>query len=156
MNCDRREVTLAEELVELSGAQGALDKDDDLVKLHIVKKLVELAVLLLLIKLDVVLLKTVQGELGVVINVNLKRVLHELLADRADFLGQGGAEHHDLLLGWGGAEDLLDVAAHVWKRSQYLLTLCAEIYHTNLIEHLVTLIEDEDLDASETEVLVTD
>lgn len=87
VNCDRWEVTLAEELVELSGAQGALNKDDDLVKLHIVKKLIELAVLLLLIKLDVVLLKTVQGKLGVVINVNLKRVLHELLADRADFLG---------------------------------------------------------------------
>ena len=113
VNCDRREVTLAEKLVELSGAQGALHKDNDLVKLHIVKKLIELAVLLLLIKLDVVLLETVQGKLGVIINVNLKRVLHELLANRADLLGQGGAEHHNLLLGWRGTEDLLDVAAHV-------------------------------------------
>lgn len=41
-------------------------------------------------------------------------------------------------------------------RGQYLLNSCAEIYHTNLVKHLVTLIENEDLAASEAEVLVAD
>ena len=36
------------------------------------------------------------------------------------------------------------------------MALFAEIYHTNLVEHLVTLIEDKDLDATKAEVLVTD
>lgn len=38
---------------------------------------------------------------------------HELLADGADLLGQGGAEHHDLLLVRRHLEDVLQVAAHV-------------------------------------------
>ena len=57
-----------------------------------------------------------EGELGVVVDVDLKWVLHEFLADWADLLGEGGTEHHDLLLGWGGTEDLLDITAHVWSR----------------------------------------
>ncbi len=42
--------------------------------------------------------------------------LHELLARYANFLGEGGGEHHDLLLVGSGPEDLLDIAAHVWDR----------------------------------------
>ena len=84
------EVALSKQLVELGSAHSALDEDDDLVELKVVKQLVQLAVLLLLLKLDVVLLKTVQGELGVLIDVVLRRVLHELAADGLDGLGQGG------------------------------------------------------------------
>lgn len=40
-------------------------------------------------------------------------ILHELSADGTDFFAQGGAEHHDLLLVWGHAENLLDVTSHV-------------------------------------------
>lgn len=113
MNSDTGEVALAEQLVQLVSAESALDEDNDLVELKVVQKLVQLAVLLLLAELDVVLLQTVEGELGVVINVDLQRVTHELLADGADLLGQGSAEHHNLLVGGGGTEDLLDIAAHV-------------------------------------------
>jgi hypothetical protein len=49
-------------------------------------------------------------------------ILHELLADGADVLGEGGGEHHDLLLVWGGPEYLLHVTPHVCNKkiSQYL------------------------------------
>ena len=113
VDSDGWEVALAEELVELSGTKSGLDEDDDLVELHLIEQLVELAVLLLLIELDVVLLETVKGELGIIIDVDLKWVLHELLANWADLGGEGGGKHHDLLLGWGGAEDLLNIAAHI-------------------------------------------
>ena len=39
-----------------------------------------------------------EGELGLVINIDLERVLHEPFADEADLLVQGGREHHDLLV----------------------------------------------------------
>ena len=87
---DTGEVALAQKLVKLGGTEGALDEDDDLVELQLVEEVVELAVLLGLTELDVVLLETVEGELGLVVNVDLQRVTHELLADGAGLLGQGG------------------------------------------------------------------
>lgn len=113
MHGDTGEVALAQQLVQLIRTEGALDEDDDLVELEVIQKLVQLSVLLRLAQLDVVLLQTVQRELGVIVDVDLERVAHELLADRSDILRQGGAEHHDLLVGRGGAEDLLNIAAHV-------------------------------------------
>ena len=47
------EVALAQQLVEFSCSESALDEDDDLVEWNKVKNLVELSVLLLLIQLDV-------------------------------------------------------------------------------------------------------
>ena len=41
-------------------------------------------------------------------------VRHGLLARNPDVLGQGGAEHHDLLVVRSVPEDLLNVSAHVW------------------------------------------
>jgi len=83
-----REVALAEQLVKLGAAQGRANEDDDLVELEVIEEVVELPVLLALIKLDVELLKTVQGQLLLVVDVDLEGVLHELLADGADVLGQ--------------------------------------------------------------------
>lgn len=113
VDSDTGEVALAEQLVKLVGALGALDEDDDLVELKVVEELIQLAVLLLLAQLNVVLLQSVKGELSVVIDVNLERVAHELLANGTDFLGESGAEHHNLLVGGGGTENLLDITAHV-------------------------------------------
>lgn len=113
---DTGEVALAQKLVKLGGTKSALDEDDDLVELQLVEQVVELAVLLGLAKLDVVLLETVEGELGLVVHVDLQRVTHELLADGTGLLGQGGREHHNLLLCWGSTEDLLHIAAHVCLR----------------------------------------
>jgi hypothetical protein len=48
------------------------NKGTDLVELEVVQELVQLPVLLLLLELEVVLLKTVEGQLGLVIDVNLE------------------------------------------------------------------------------------
>lgn len=45
-----------------------------LVELEVVEQVVELPVLLLLVELEEVLLQTVQGELGLVVDVDLKRL----------------------------------------------------------------------------------
>jgi hypothetical protein len=86
MNRSAREVALAEKLVELGAAESRAHEDDDLVKLKTVKKVVELSVLLTLIEFDVELLETVKSQLLLVVHVDLKRVLHELLADATDLL----------------------------------------------------------------------
>jgi hypothetical protein len=56
-----------------------------LVELEVVEQVVELPVLLLLVELEEVLLQTVQGELGLVVDVDLKRLYlyqHRLLPIR--------------------------------------------------------------------------
>lgn len=116
VNGDTGEVALLQQLVELLSAGNRLDKDADLVELEGIQEVVELAVLLGLGDSNVVLLETVEGELSLVIDVNLERVLHELLAGDAGVLAQGSREHHNLLVVGGGPEDLLDVAAHICSR----------------------------------------
>lgn len=108
-----REVAFAQKLIQFIRASSALDKDNNLVELQIIEQVIQLAVLLLLIQLDVVLLKTVQSELCILVDVMLCRVLHELAADGLDVLSQGSGEHHDLLVRRGGAENVLDVGAHI-------------------------------------------
>lgn len=113
VNCDTGEVALAQQLVQLVGTLGALDEDDNLVELEVVQKLIQLAVLLLLVELDVVLLQAVEGELGIIIDIDLQRVAHELLADGTNLLREGGTEHHNLLVGGSCTEDFLDITAHI-------------------------------------------
>jgi hypothetical protein len=148
-------VALSQQLVELSGALSGFDEDDDLVELKRIEKVVELSVLFRLFELDGVLLQTVEGELGLIVDVDLEGVAHELLADRSDFLRQSGAEHHHLLAGRSGAEDLLDIATHVfcWLEER---SPCRMVGLTDLIEHLVALVKDERLDAAEVENVVAD
>lgn len=113
VNRNGGEVAFAEQLVQFGGTDGALDEDDDLVELQVIEKFVQLSVLLTFLESNKVLLQTVQRQFGVLIDIVLCRVLHEFAADRLDLVGQGGAEHHDLLLLGGRAEDFLDIAAHV-------------------------------------------
>jgi hypothetical protein len=113
MDGDRREVVLAEHLVEGHCALNGVNEDDDLVELQSVQEVGELHDLLLLVKLDVVLLETVEGEFALVVDEDLERVAHELAADVLDVVGHGGREHHHLLLGGCGLEDLLDVGSHI-------------------------------------------
>jgi hypothetical protein len=107
------EVAFTEQLVELSGTEGGFDEDDDLVELKTVEEVVEFAVLLGFLELDAVLLQTVESELGLIVDVDFERVSHEFLANRSNLLRESGTEHHHLLLGRGGSEDLLNVATHV-------------------------------------------
>lgn len=90
VDCSTGEVALAQKLVKLCASQSRTNEDNDLVELQLVEEIVELSVLLTLIKLHVVLLQAVECQLLLVVDINLKRVLHELLAGLADLLRQGG------------------------------------------------------------------
>ena len=115
MYCNTWEIAVDEDLVQLGTACGCTDEDDDLVESKVVKQFVQLAVLFSFAELDIVLIQTMQCQLRLIVDEELRGILHEFPADWSDFLGQGGAEHHDLLLGWSGTEDLLYVAAHVYQ-----------------------------------------
>lgn len=128
-----------EDLRQAVSSRGRLDEDDNLVELEVVEQVAELSVLGLLLNVDIVLLETVQGQLSFVVHKNLQRRRHELLADGSDLLGQGGGKHHHLLLSGGHSENLLDISSHI-----------------NLVEDLVTLIDDKGLDVAESQVLVSD
>lgn len=117
MHRNTGEVALNQELVKFVSTERALNEDNDLVELEAVQEFVQLAVLLRLTELNVVLLETVESELGVIIHVDLERVPHELLADRSDFLRERSAKHHNLLVSRGRTEDFLDVTAHVYAES---------------------------------------
>ena len=113
VNCGTGEVALAQKVVKLLASLGGANEDDDLVELQLIEEVVELPVLLTLVKLHVILLQTVKGQLLLVVDVDLERVLHELLAGLANLLCQCGGEHHNLLVGRCSAEDRLYVIAHV-------------------------------------------
>lgn len=130
MDCNTWEIAFSKKFVQLGGSKSALDEDDDLVKLQRVKKVVQLSVLLAFAELDVVLLQTVESKLSIIVHVNLKRVLHEFLADRSDLLRERGAEHHDLLLGWGGTEDILHISTHIYFYG--LASFRIPVYHINV------------------------
>ena len=49
-------------------------------------------------------------------------ILHELLADWSDFLGERRGEHHHLLLVGRHSEDLLHITAHVCNSAHGSLT----------------------------------
>jgi len=90
MNRNTWEIAFVQKSIKLSGSDSALDENDDLVELKLVQELVKLSVLLLFLKFDVILLETVESEFGFIIDINLKRRLHKLLANRANLLGKSG------------------------------------------------------------------
>lgn len=142
VHSDGREAAFAQQTIKLVRTECVLDENDDLIVVQGVEQIIETSVLLILGKLDVVLLETMQSELSLVIDVDLKRVLHELLADGFGLVGQGCRKHHDLLLCWSGTEDLLDITAHVCQRVSSVVIWKA-VGNTNLIQHLIALIEHE-------------
>ena len=86
MHSNAREIALPEQLVQFCSPNGALYENDDLIKLQRIKQITELPILFPFAQFDVVLLKTVKCKLGLIINVNLERILHEFLANRTNFL----------------------------------------------------------------------
>lgn len=133
------EVTSTQQLVQFVSSQGRLDEDNNLVELQGVQQVGQLLVLFFLVQLDVVLLQTVQGQLGFVVNIDFQGALHELLADWTNVLRQSSREHHHLLLVRRVSEDVLNVSSHVQG-----------------LQDLVTLINDEGLDVVQTDTLLLD
>ena len=85
-------------------------------------------IFLILVQFHKVLLETVQVEFGIVVNVVLKWIFHVHLTYLLGVVGQGGGEHHDLLL-----------VLHLCIDGLHLLS------HVDLIHHLVALIQDKHL-----------
>jgi hypothetical protein len=69
---DGGEITFTEKTIEFTGSADGFDKDDDLVEFEGVEEVVEFAVLLGFGEADKELLETVQGQLGLVVDVNLE------------------------------------------------------------------------------------
>lgn len=76
VNSDRREVALSEESVEFGSTRDGFDEDADLVEFERIEEVVEFAVFGSFFETDEMLLKTVKGELLLVVDVNLEG-LHE-------------------------------------------------------------------------------
>lgn len=111
--CDAWEFLLLDNLVQLLGIVLLVGEDDDLVELEVVEQVDQLHDLLLLVQLHVVLLQTVQVQLRFVIDVELKRILHEHLADIFGLLRERSRKHHHLLLVLYAHENLLHLGSHI-------------------------------------------
>eukprot|EP00760_Papus_ankaliazontas_P017589 PhM_4_TR17333/c0_g1_i1/m.85319 len=126
VNGNGGELALDEHLVERLAAGDGVDEDDALVEVDGVEHVDELARLLRLLDVDVVLHEAVERELGLLVDVDLQRVVEELLGEVAHLLGHRGGEHHDLLRLRRLEEDGLHVLAH-----------------RRVVEALVELVQDE-------------
>ena len=108
-----RNGVLVEHLVELDRIVDLAHEDDHLVELKLIDQIHQLTNLVALVKADIVLAKTMEGELALVLNEDLGGGAHKLAASNLDLWGQGGCEHHHLLTMRSLLKDLLDVATHV-------------------------------------------
>lgn len=144
VDADAGEAAFTQKLIQFVGTGDRSDKDDNLIEFEGIEKVRELAILFFFLEFDVVLLETVQGQLCLIVNVNLQwlhthkkgngiwkvwgtgYILHKLATDWPDFLAEGCRKHHDLLVVRCLLKDVLDVATHVQG-----------------LEHLVTFVEDK-------------
>ena len=98
-----------------------------------------------------------QSELGLIVHVDFKGILHKFFANGTNLLGECGAEHHDLLLCRRSSEDVLDVSTHIWwTGSAYVRMFLVLLLFTNLIQHFIAFIENEDFDISKAKLLLSD
>ena len=103
------------------------NKYNYLVKQQGVQQIIQLPAFFVFRNVDEILLQTMEGELGFIIDENFhllrqkithemrirRYLLHKATADVSDFLVQGSGKHHDLLVMRGFLEDVLDVTSHV-------------------------------------------
>jgi len=82
VDVDRGESVVGEQLVEDLGTRDALDEHDALVELEVIQEIEQLAVLLILLQLDVVLLQTMEGNLGTIVDKDLQRLRRERERER--------------------------------------------------------------------------
>lgn len=123
------ETLVSDDLVEHLGPLLVLDENNDLIEVKLVEQVNELSVLLVVLKIHIVLLETVKGQLRLAVDKELKWVSHVHLASLLRLVSESGREHHNLpILRVSAHEDLLHLSSHVW-----------------LIKHLVALIENEHL-----------
>mmetsp|Transcript_81848 Transcript_81848/g.175356 ORF Transcript_81848/g.175356 Transcript_81848/m.175356 type:complete len:220 (-) Transcript_81848:583-1242(-) len=109
----RRETGFLKQAVEDYGAPHRLDKDDYLVEFQRVEQVYQFLILRLLVKLNVILKKSMESELLLRLHSDLVRTVHELLADSARLRTHRRTKHHHLLLLRCLNKDLLHVPPHV-------------------------------------------
>ena len=77
---------LVEDLIELDSVVDVLDEDDHLIELELIDEVHKFGDLVALIKRNVVLAKTVESELGLVLDEDFGGVSHELAASGLDLV----------------------------------------------------------------------
>jgi hypothetical protein len=86
---DGGEAILSEDFVKLNGVLDALHEDNDLVEHERVEEVSQFPDFLVVLQLHVKLLQSVQGQFTLIVNEDLKLVLHEFPANGFDFGGHG-------------------------------------------------------------------
>lgn len=117
MDTNRWEATLVEHTVQHLCSLTRTHKDNHLIELEVINEIMKLMILLFLSKLDVVLLKSMESELRLIINNDLEWIIHELLTNCSHIFIHSGTVHHNLFLIWGLTEDLLDISSHFYYES---------------------------------------
>jgi hypothetical protein len=74
VNTDTREIAFDQQLVQLVGSCNGLYEDDDLVEFERVEEIIQFTILCTLFQSNKVLLETMEGELGLIIDVDFKRL----------------------------------------------------------------------------------
>jgi hypothetical protein len=114
VNGQRREVAFLQDFVEFDGSFDLRDEDDDLIEEQVIEEIGKFLGLFGLFDVDVVLEDTFEDKLGFIIDKDFLDVLSEFGGKFSDFLGEGGREHHDLLVDRSLGEDLSDISSHVY------------------------------------------
>jgi len=108
-----RDGVFVQDFSQLDCVLNLVDEDDHLVEGKLVNEINQLRNLLVGFQVDVVLLKSVQGQFALAFDQDLGRVAHEQAASVFNITRKGSGKHHYLLVVRGLFEDLLDVAAHI-------------------------------------------
>ena len=128
---------LVEHFGEFDRVLDRADKNDDLIELQLVNQTHQLGNLFLLLKRDVVLSQSVQSQLAFVLDEHFCGVAHKLATRVSNFSGKRRSEHQNLLVVRSHLENLLHIRSH-----------------GHVVEHLVTLVQNEHLQVVQGEGLV--
>lgn len=109
MNGFARNRVLHEDFSKFDGILHFCYEDDDLIELELVNQVHQLGNFLTLVKLDIVLAKTMECQFAFVFNEHFGWVAHELAARDLNIVRKRGCKHHDLLIDGRVLEYLLDV-----------------------------------------------
>mmetsp|Transcript_47826 Transcript_47826/g.71188 ORF Transcript_47826/g.71188 Transcript_47826/m.71188 type:complete len:311 (-) Transcript_47826:910-1842(-) len=137
MDANGRKVAFCQEAVEFLGTADLGNKNDNLIKLESIQKVIELSILLCFRQLDVVQLQTVQRELRIVIDIDFHRILTKLLANGTNFLGERSTKHHDLFLVRCHAEDILNISTHIQTLQDAITLIKHKVFNVIQFERLL-------------------
>lgn len=86
---DGWEIAFAQQSIQFGCSTDTLDKDDDLVEFQCVEQVVEFTVLLSFVETDKVLLQSMESQLGLVVDINLKGLQRQRQLPFTDGIWEG-------------------------------------------------------------------